>query len=457
MDFVEYLRKIKHTIIPLQIKYGKRFRQVFKFLMEHQKTSREELDNYQWQKLKQLLDYSYKHVPFYQKRFDSIGMHPNDIKNRDDYTQIPILTREDVVEHIEELKSDEFKKFKPYSSVTSGTTRDRMPFFRSYETEVWRLAVTWRHYFNIGYKFREQRAELLCPLPYLNSRYHMPIDHNENALLIDPTSITKDHCPKIHARLLEVKPKILFCHPGTTTSLVLKFHELGLPPIHIPTIYCIGELIYPDFRNAIESFFQGRIIEYYANRENSIAAMELFDGNMYIQSDYCYLEFINDDGKPIVNEQAEVISTSLVNLAFPFIRYQTDDIGIYRGHIKDALVGFPVMKIIGGRGKDLILTKDGLKGTYISLYLNRYGLNRFKQLQVIQLSLNKLIIKVVPTPEYRGDEDSRLLEKVCQEEFNDEFSVRVELVEEIPPTESCKNKMVISQLAVDYLRQQQSS
>lgn len=457
LKLTEKLRRFRHTVLPLPVKYGRRFRQVFEFLLESRKQSRAEIEAYQWQRLTALLDYAYQHVPFYRRRFDSIGLRPEDIKTRADFTQVPTVTRDEVIEHQQELKSDEIEIHQPLASVTSGTTRDQMKFYRSCETEVWRKAIVWRHYHNLGYHFREPRAELVCPLPFLKDRQKMPVDYNENALLIDPTSISREHCPQIHARLREFAPKLFFTHPGTSSSLALNFRALGLPPIPIPVILLTGEALYPEYRAAIEEFFPGQIARYYANRENTIAACELADGYMYVQSEYCYLEFLDDNERPVADRQANIVSTSLVNHAFPFIRYHTDDVGIDRGYPAAASGNLPVIEVLGGRGKDLLLTREGLRCTYMTMYSKQRGFDRYRRMQLIQPSLDELVVRVVPTSEFRREADIALLKKICHEELGENFSVEVELVDEIPPTGACKNKMVISQPAIDYLKTTQNA
>jgi phenylacetate-CoA ligase len=430
---------------------------VFAFLTEHQHASRAELENYQWQRLKQLIEYAYTHVPFYRLRFEAIGLQPGDIKDRNDFRRIPTLTRDEVVEHFQDLKSAEFEKHDPIAAVTSGTSRDQMKFYRSLETEIWRKAMVWRHYFNIGYHFREPRAELVCPLPWLKDCRQMPIDYNENALLIDPTSVSPEHCPAIHKRLREFAPKMLFCHPGTAATLADNFRACGLPPLSIPLIHCSGELIYPWFRQAIKDFFGGEIIEYYGNRENSVAATQLADGHLYVQSDYCHLEFLDDNEGPIAGTQGTIVSTSLVNYAFPFIRYHTDDVGILHDYPENASRNFPVMEIVGGRGKDLLLTREGLRSTYLPKYFKEAGFLRYQKVQLVQPTCNELILRLVPTDDFRKDQDEALLKRICRDSLGSEFSVEIQLVDKIAPTGACKNKMVISQPAIDYLRKIQRS
>ena len=57
----------------------------------------------QWRKLQSVLAYAYQNVPFYQRRFDEMGAHPADIKTPEDFRRLAVVTRQDILEHTEEL------------------------------------------------------------------------------------------------------------------------------------------------------------------------------------------------------------------------------------------------------------------------------------------------------------------------------------------------------------------
>ena len=449
---INTLRRWRHTAIPLPVKYGRRWRQFFKFLTEHQHASRDELERYQWQRLKVLLDYAYRQVPSYRQRFDALDLHPEDIRTPADFRQIPLLTRDEVMRNQEQLKSTEFARFKPYASITSGTSRDYLKVFRSREAEDWRKAMMWRHFFNIGYNFREPRAQFMGHLSFLTDHDEMPIDYNENLLMIEQASIRRDNAARIYHRMREFAPKLLYCQPANIAALVLYFEEQGLAPFRLPIIYTTGEVVYPQYRRTLERFFDCLIVDYYGNRENTVAAMQLADGRKYIQSEFCYLEFVDNDGQEVCEKQANIIATSLVNYAFPLIRYQTDDVGICYGCPADAVSNYPVMEIIGGRGKDLILSREGLIFPQVDFDISE---TRFERVRVEQLSLEHLHITYVPTGEFKGTEDEEWLRRLYDDYFRNEFRVTIERVADIPFTESGKNKLYVSKLAMDYLDQQQ--
>lgn len=56
--------------VPLSIRYGKVFRETYKFLQESQWWSREKLEEYQMKQLEKLLTHSYENVPYYRRIFD---------------------------------------------------------------------------------------------------------------------------------------------------------------------------------------------------------------------------------------------------------------------------------------------------------------------------------------------------------------------------------------------------
>jgi phenylacetate-CoA ligase len=450
---IEPLRRFWHTFIPLPVKYGSEFRRTFEFLQKSQHGSREEIESYQWQRIQALVTYAYEHVPYYRQTFDRAGIHPQDIKTRDDYRRLPVLYKEDVVENFELLKSDEFEKLAPISTVTSSSTRDGLRLYRSEHTEIFRKAVVWRHFFNIGFRFRDRRAQLTVPLSFARNMYEMPVDYNENMLMIDSRAITPEFAPQMYRRLQAFSPEMLFCQPSNAVMFVEYCRQSGLSPLPIPIVYVLGEKVYPEYHEILSNYFGGRIVQFYGNRENTASAGELEDGRMYINSDFCYLEFVSANGNPVLGQHADIISTALENYAFPLIRYHTEDVGVLHGYPNGVVRNFPVMEIIGGRGKDLLLTRNGLFLPQTNPFLKSINFDRYKRIQLEQKSLDDLIVRVVPTPAFNADNDRCLLESSFTKYFSGQFKITIEVVGEISRTSAGKNRYVISDLAIKHLRE----
>ena len=58
--------------------------------------SRETLREIQSQRLVEMVKRCYDHVPLYKKRFDEMGLKPEDIRSIDDLTKLPFTTKQDL-------------------------------------------------------------------------------------------------------------------------------------------------------------------------------------------------------------------------------------------------------------------------------------------------------------------------------------------------------------------------
>ncbi|MFX0070092.1 MAG: phenylacetate--CoA ligase family protein [Candidatus Hermodarchaeota archaeon] len=61
--------------------------------------SRDKLEKLQGEKLKKLAQYIYDNVEFYHKKFDELGIKPNDIKSVSDITKLPLTLKTDLRDH----------------------------------------------------------------------------------------------------------------------------------------------------------------------------------------------------------------------------------------------------------------------------------------------------------------------------------------------------------------------
>ena len=58
--------------------------------------SRDEMRALQSEKLKKIVAHAYNNSPFYKKRFDEHGVHPDDIKSIDDIVKLPFTVKQDL-------------------------------------------------------------------------------------------------------------------------------------------------------------------------------------------------------------------------------------------------------------------------------------------------------------------------------------------------------------------------
>ncbi|MEM3658731.1 MAG: hypothetical protein QXQ66_10020, partial [Candidatus Hadarchaeum sp.] len=134
--------------------------------METQWYSRQQLEELQLERLKAIIKHAYENVPYYRRIFDERNLKPYDIKSKNDLAKLPLLTRRDLVENSELLKSRDFSRYCPTPSFTSGSTGEPVTVWLSRETRTMVNACVWRHWSWFGFRFGDKMAMLRAPQDY---------------------------------------------------------------------------------------------------------------------------------------------------------------------------------------------------------------------------------------------------------------------------------------------------
>ena len=139
-----------------------RKRKTFSYLKHLQKTqwySTNKLKEIQWEALKKLLYHVYKNVPYYQKLFQKLGIHPEKINTFDDYKKLPILNKEIIKKNYLDLIAKNYRD-KILIKTTGGTTGIPLKLAYTRESYEWRRGVFFRGYGWAGYKEGKKVAYL---------------------------------------------------------------------------------------------------------------------------------------------------------------------------------------------------------------------------------------------------------------------------------------------------------
>ena len=103
-----------------------------------------ELRAYQWREIQQLLQQAFD-APFYRRKYGAAGIRLEDIRSLDDFRNLPVLTREEVEVHREEMLPAGFHG-RYHLHSTGGSSGRPVRFHRSVESYDWRTAATQRSY-----------------------------------------------------------------------------------------------------------------------------------------------------------------------------------------------------------------------------------------------------------------------------------------------------------------------
>jgi phenylacetate-CoA ligase len=440
---------------PLPDYYGREFKAAYNFLGHSRQWNRERMAAYKLEKLKALADHAQKNVPYYRELFKRHAIDSGRINTIEDFSRIPILTKEILQNNLEQLKADNFASYKPIRTATSGTTGKITKLYRSRTQEMYRKAVMWRLYHKQGYRFRDKRVTIAYPQSYDINSPLSEYDRLENSLIINSYHIMAGRYDEVIDEIRRFRPSMIWAHPNLLSVLAEYALENGLPPIEIPLVGTFGEKVYPHSIKFMKNLFSGRYFEYYGNRENTIAAWGNCDGRFYEISEYCHFEINPGAAVDDKIKSGDLITTSLHNYAVPLLRYNSEDIADWMGFTGNESP-YPMINLIGGRGKEFLLTKKGLTVPFLGNCLDKVGFDKIKKYQIVQVDLNEVYLRIIPSADFNRQTDEKLLLKYAEKGLGQNFKVRLQYEDEISFTKSGKLPAVVSKLALDHIKQAES-
>lgn len=210
-------------VIPLSIRYGKVFRDTYRFLQESQWWSREKLEEYQMQQLQTLLTHSYNNVPYYRKVFNERGLKPKNIQSLDDIRKLPYLTKQTVQKNLSDLVARNFPKSKLHYMTTGGSTGIPLGFYwEKGVTDPKEWALVWRQWNWAGYKFGEKRITLrgnVINRFKKGKRQWWEYNPIDNALILSSYDMTDENLPKYIEKINKFKPVAIQGYPSSLSIL----------------------------------------------------------------------------------------------------------------------------------------------------------------------------------------------------------------------------------------------
>jgi len=108
--------------IPEHIELAPLIAKRFLFYQKSQNWSKDQIIEYQNNKLKEIITYSGKYVPYYRNLFKEIGLDTSEFKGIEDMYKIPFLDKETLRTRTDEFISDNANFYKCKIEKTSGST-----------------------------------------------------------------------------------------------------------------------------------------------------------------------------------------------------------------------------------------------------------------------------------------------------------------------------------------------
>ena len=366
-------------------------------------------------KLKDMVEFAYQNVPFY------IYLH----QGVPDMQNIPVIDKS-MIKDADAITSFQYAKWNIPGDVfwteTSGSTGKCMNIMWDRNDFTTSMLPLWMYrykYYNIKTDDRFCYFYTMGKSPFseASGKFYEKL---KNALGFSKSNLDSKRVLKICKMMQEYNPVWINTQPSIALMLAKCFKKNKLDKIKdLRYIELTGEMLFDNVRKEIEEAFGCKTANQYGCFECNSIAYECPHGNMHCMEENVYVEVLDDNGNNIENE-GDIVITTLNSYAMPFVRYKTGDRGVlYKNHTCKCGNCSPILKLTSGRISDYAIMKDGSQvSSYVFVravgIVNRVYENVIRQFKVVQKDYDYFEIHLELDEEIIGEE-------IVEEQVEDTF------------------------------------
>ncbi len=442
---------LKHIYgaIPPSMRYSKIFWETYTFLQKSQWWSREKLEEYQMRQLSKLLYHAYENTPYYRRIFDEGELKPKDIKSLNDFKKLPYLTKDVFKENFNDFIASNINVSKLTMTHTSGSTGKPIQFYRDLNEDQKEWAFVCHQWSRVGHKPGDPRIEVRGAV--ITGDKPFCYDPVTKVLRLSPRIDSKEIAILYLEKIRSLGAKFIHGYPSCIALFAFMIKQYNLSNIlKLKAILFASETVYPWQRQIVEEIFGRRVFSFYGMTEHVVMAGECENNTSY----HCIPQYGITEIKPVSNE---IVGTSFINYANPFIRYCTTDIAsvpVGSGCNECGRQYFHVFPNVAGRLEDFIITPEGIPVSPAVITHPFKDLKTIKSTQIVQKSSDCIKLTVVPCDGYSSEIIENELQQLCQGLkgiLSSDMKIQTEIAESIPLSKSGNFKWVVSEISKGFL------
>jgi phenylacetate-CoA ligase len=446
----EFLRYALSFAPQVLVPQGRGFKLACAALRESEYWSAERLRQLADVRLRDLVTYAERHVPYYRELFARERLDPREIQGVNDLPKIPLLTREILRDRFEELKSDEFQSHRPVLGQSGGSTGERRQFWLSQRSVDLELAAARRHYHAVGYRDGDRCAALYFPLEGELADRLFWDKWQARMRYLNTRLLNQERLHALVGAAASFGAEVLWAYPSHLELFVRYVEETGDDRFRPRVVVTNAEVLYEHQREHARRVLGCDVFDWYGLGEHVAAAAECGHHGYHIPEEILAVEIVAGDREAPEGEAGEIIGTSFGNYAQPLIRYRTGDFAVRRHDRCPCGRAHAMLREIGGRTQDIISTPEGGWRAFRHGLFGVEEVPGLHEVQLEQIEVRRFVAHAV-APQGLSEEARAVLARRVTEAIGFDAAVEIVLVEGIPRTERGKRRLVISRVPFTML------
>ena len=337
-------------------------------LQRSQWMSKEVLTEIQSRKLRAIVNFAFRTVPFYHKLYKNKGVDIHNITDAESINKLPIITKQDLRNSsIKERTSVGINSRSYFLRTTSGTTGPPITFLDDLRSKCYFELLKSRRYWAIGVRPFHKVAWVSPQVvnDVASSNFHWTPNNvpwriiRRTVRAIRMLNLSNPNMYNIVEFLSQWKPQYISASPFHFKTLIRLSEKVG-QALSIKAAFTRWEVLEDQTRKYISDSLHTDVFDSYGALEAGNIAWECPTHSGYhINAESVVLEILRD-GEPVSsNEPGEVYVTTLWRKTMPMIRYYLGDVVTPLGDECPCGRGLPLLKNIKGRILDMDVTSNG--------------------------------------------------------------------------------------------------
>jgi phenylacetate-CoA ligase len=435
-------------------RYGPETEQFVREALQRETWAPEKWRTWQEDRLALVLHRAATRVPYYREQWAQ-RRRQGDLASWEYLENWPILEKEPLRLNPKAFLADDCPMKKMYLDGTSGSTGTPLDLWLSCETVRHWYALSearWRMWHGVS---RHDRWAILGGKLVTSVAQRRPPFWVWNGALNQLYLSSYHLAPNLVHHYLDAlqrhRIKYLWGYTSSLYALAQEVLDTGRRDLQMQVVITNAEPIFSYQRRAIAEAFQCPVRETYGMAEVVAAASECEAGRLHLWPEAGIVEVL-EGNKPVrVGESGDLVCTGLLNADMPLIRYRVGDRGTLPKMKAYCSCGrtLPVLDSIDGRDDDVLYTPDGRSiGRLDPVFKTQLPI---KEAQIIQETLNRIIVRFIPGPGFSATAGQAIIERL--QAHMGPIEVSLQQVAKIPRGPNGKFQAVISKMKPSQTRQ----
>lgn len=234
-----------------------------------------EIESTQFIKLKETLIHAYEHTKYYRNLFEEAGFDVYKFSAVDELHKIPVLTKQLITEHFEDLQADDIQDY--YSATTGGSTGEPLKVYLDRDSIYKEKAFIYHFWEKFGYDYKSSRLASFRGTNFGGRNFKANPLYNE--IQCNPCNINRDTIVEYYHRINKFGVTFLHGFPSAIYSFC-KFAKEALLEIKnkYRAVFFVSENVYDFQRTFIEETLGCPTAAFYGHSERAVFAEQLAGG-----------------------------------------------------------------------------------------------------------------------------------------------------------------------------------